>query len=198
MPSVQDSKAVLRRRMKDALSQVAAAERKEASVGILAQLTARDEWRKAQTILLFHPMADELDITACIPGLLAEGRRIALPAFDASARVYQPRQVLRWPGDLTTGKYGILEPAAGCPDLPIMELDFILVPGLAFGPNGQRLGRGLGYYDRMLEHARGHTCGLAYDWQTVADLATQPHDVRLDSIVTPTRWITTSGGACER
>jgi len=69
------------------------------------------------------------------------------------------------------------------------RLDLILVPGIAFDLRGRRLGRGKGYYDRWLPALRGKTCGVAFDEQIVDDIPLEPHDVVVNCILTPTRWI---------
>jgi 5-formyltetrahydrofolate cyclo-ligase len=68
-------------------------------------------------------------------------------------------------------------------------LDFILVPGVAFDLSGRRLGRGKGYYDRLLKQTRGTTCGVAFDEQIVGEIPVEPHDLNVNCILTPTRWI---------
>jgi 5-formyltetrahydrofolate cyclo-ligase len=68
-------------------------------------------------------------------------------------------------------------------------VDLILVPGLAFDLRGRRLGRGKGYYDQLLRGLRGITCGVAFDQQIVAEIPVEPHDVRVNCVLTPTRWI---------
>jgi 5-formyltetrahydrofolate cyclo-ligase len=82
-----------------------------------------------------------------------------------------------------------LEPNATCAQLDLKLLDLLLVPGLGFAIAGQRLGRGGGYYDRLLTKAGGFKCGVAFDWQVVANLPLEPHDVLLNCILTPTRWL---------
>ena len=91
--------------------------------------------------------------------------------------------------DLKTGQFGIREPADACPLIPLNRLDFVLVPGVAFDLQGRRLGRGKGYYDRLLAEVRGKTCGVAFDEQIVEELPLEPHDVLVNCILTPTRWI---------
>jgi 5-formyltetrahydrofolate cyclo-ligase len=68
-------------------------------------------------------------------------------------------------------------------------VDLILVPGLAFDLRGHRLGRGKGYYDQLLRGLGGITCGVAFDQQIVAGIPVEPHDVRVNRVLTPTRWI---------
>jgi 5-formyltetrahydrofolate cyclo-ligase len=72
---------------------------------------------------------------------------------------------------------------------PLNRLDFILVPGVAFDLHGRRLGRGRGFYDQLLANVRGRTCGVAFDEQIVRDVPIEPHDVSLNCILTPTRWV---------
>jgi 5-formyltetrahydrofolate cyclo-ligase len=61
------------------------------------------------------------------------------------------------------------------------------VPGLGFTPDGRRLGKGRGYYDRLLRLVRAFRCGIAFDEQIIEDLPAGPHDERLDCILTPSR-----------
>ena len=67
--------------------------------------------------------------------------------------------------------------------------DLILVPGVAFDLHGRRLGRGKGFYDQLLAAVRGTTCGVAFEQQMVREVPVEPHDIHLNSILTPTRWI---------
>ena len=72
--------------------------------------------------------------------------------------------------------------------MELNRLDLVLVPGVAFDLNGRRLGRGKGYYDRLLAEFEGWTCGVAFDQQVVEAVPSEPHDMRLTCLVTPTRW----------
>ena len=65
----------------------------------------------------------------------------------------------------------------------------VLVPGLAFSTGGCRLGRGQGFYDRLLAGASGLRCGVGWDFQVFPELPSEPHDEHLDYILTPTRWV---------
>lgn len=112
-----------------------------------------------------------------------------LPRFRSSDRAYEFAEVRDLGHDLRVGEYGLMEPAAECPALTNKQLDLVLVPGLAFDPNGRRLGRGKGYYDRLLPQVTGEFCGVAIDWQVLPEVPAGPHDQRLDCILTPTRWI---------
>src|SRR5204863_2517253 len=91
--------------------------------------------------------------------------------------------------DLKIGRFGIREPAEHCPPISLNRLDFILVPGVAFDLTGRRLGRGKGFYDQLLAAVSGTTCGVAFDEQIVREIPVAPHDIRVNCILTPTRWL---------
>jgi 5-formyltetrahydrofolate cyclo-ligase len=71
------------------------------------------------------------------------------------------------------------------------RLDLVLVPGVAFDARGGRLGRGKGFYDRLLSAVNGTKCGVAFDEQIVDAVPVGPLDVLVNCILTPTRWIET-------
>jgi 5-formyltetrahydrofolate cyclo-ligase len=72
--------------------------------------------------------------------------------------------------------------------VPLNQLDFLLVPGVAFDRSGRRLGRGKGFYDRLLAGVTGMKCGVAWDEQIVHELPAEPHDIAMDLMLTPSRW----------
>jgi 5-formyltetrahydrofolate cyclo-ligase len=119
---------------------------------------------------------------------LAEAKTVVLLRFQAQTNQYRACQ-LQEPTDLVTGHFGIREPGLHCREIRLNQLDLVLVPGLAFDPRGRRLGRGKGYYDRVLSAARGVFCGVAFDQQIVGEVPVAPHDASVSCILTPTRWI---------
>jgi len=145
-------------------------------------------WRSAQSVLLFAPLKDELDVTELLPEGWRESKIMAVPRFDFASGSYEAAQLITH-SQLVSGRFGVREPEAGCPAVPLNQLDLILVPGVGFDFAGRRLGRGKGFYDRLLAQVRGHKCGVAFEQQLVAELPEEPHDVRVDSILTPTRWL---------
>ena len=87
--------------------------------------------------------------------------------------------------DLTPGAFGIREPSPAMAEIPLDRIDVFLCPGLAFDGHGGRLGRGRGYYDRMLAGARHGAVkvGVCFATQIVPDTFAEPHDVRMDVVV---------------
>ena len=120
---------------------------------------------------------------------LALGKAVTLPRFLPRTQTYIACRVLNSQVDVEIGKFGIREPSARCAEVSLNQLDFILVPGVAFDLNGRRLGRGKGFYDRLLAQVRGVTCGVAFEQQIAGEVPAGPHDVGLNCILTPTRWV---------
>jgi 5-formyltetrahydrofolate cyclo-ligase len=69
------------------------------------------------------------------------------------------------------------------------QFDLVLVPGMAFDSSGNRLGRGQGFYDRLLAETSGVKCGVGYDFQLLEKIPAEPHDAKVDFILTPTRCL---------
>jgi len=149
----------------------------------------RPEWKQARKVMLFAPLPDELDIRPLITDALNSNRLVALPRFNHEQDMYEAAVVADSTTDLIPGFKGIIEPDPKCPTVPLAEFDLVLVPGLGFDSTGARLGRGKGYYDRILVDVRGKRCGVAMDWQVVQAIPVSGHDIKVDFILTPTRWI---------
>lgn len=180
-------KASLRAGVREALRAIAGEERRELSQRLCAHLLEQPVWRDAASVLLFAPLPDEPDISALLEEGWRAGKTVALPRYEKDSDTYRAWAV-RERAQLIPGRFGVLEPGADCPALPLNHLDLVLVPAVAFDFGGRRLGRGKGFYDRLLAEVRGHKCGVAYELQLVAAVPEEPHDVRVDSILTPRRW----------
>ena len=183
------AKAELRTKMRSILRKIPPTQRQDESSrarGLLAQQSA---WRKARSILFFAPRADELDLLAALDDALAAGKTVALPRYAPETGTYVACQIGHFTLDCAPGKFGIFEPAATCAILPLNRLDLALVPGLAFDLSGHRLGRGNGYYDRILAEVAGTRCGVAFDEQLIEHIPAEPHDIELNCILTPTKWV---------
>ena len=84
------------------------------------------------------------------------------------------------------------EPVSSCLEIPPEKFDLILVPGVAFDWNGNRLGRGRGFYDQLLAKTAGVKCGVGHDFQLIGKVPAEPHDARVNFIVTPARCVRTA------
>jgi 5-formyltetrahydrofolate cyclo-ligase len=187
--TIREAKRALRAQVRAELQRIPDGERVAASAQARALLKAQAQWRAAQSVLFFAPLPEELDVWPLLSEAMSTGKRIALPRFVAETGTYEACLIQDPRLDLQIGHFGIREPASRCPCLQSERLDLILVPGMAFDLQGRRLGRGKGYYDQLLKRMHGTTCGVAFDQQVVDEIPVAPHDVGLDCILTPTRWV---------
>ena len=155
-------------------------QRLRASAAIFSAVERLPEFRAARTVAVFAALPDE-PATDEVLARWASTRRVVLPRVEGDAmRFYACR-----PDALVFGAFGILEPQGERP-CPAGEIDLVVCPGVAFTADGRRLGRGRGYYDRYLGDPafRGFRVGVCYAQQLVDDLPVEPHDVRMDRVIT--------------
>jgi 5-formyltetrahydrofolate cyclo-ligase len=185
---VVGQKQALRRELRRVLRSLSPELRATASLRAWEILEAQIVWQQAHAVFLFWPLDHELDTRPLVESALRQHKIVALPRFSAAAGGYEAARVRELASDLRPGRLGILEPGEHCPVMDLIRLDFALVPGLGFGPDGRRLGRGKGYYDRMLVHVGGWKCGAGFDEQIVQGIPREPHDVCVDCLLTPAGW----------
>jgi len=139
------------------------------------------EWKNAQSILLYHPLPGEIDVMAF---LAADSTKSFLfPRIEGqNLALYRLLEESRW----ITNPFGFKEPDPGSWEaVTPKEVHLAIVPGLAFDEKGGRLGRGKGYYDRLLGHPdfQGIKIGLCWPWQLLDSLPCEPHDIRMDRVI---------------
>jgi len=188
---LDSAKASLREQVCARVQNISTAARVAASAQLRAQLMEQPVWATARSVLLFAPLPDEPDLWPLLNEAIAAGKTVALPAFIPGTNSYTARQIIDLAHDIVAGQFGIREPLPTCPEVPFNRLDLVFVPGVAFDTRGARLGRGKGFYDRLLAHVRGTKCGVAFEEQIVDAVPVGPLDIRLNCILTPTRWIET-------
>ena len=182
------TKQELRKQMRAQLAALTAADVHAKSAAIWERLSVLPEFAGAARWLIYVSKGTEVDTHGLIQQLLALGRRVCVPKFDTSKQAYVASALHDFTADLAMGRFGILEPR-----LEAMrptagdQIDAALVPGLAFDKTGNRLGRGMGYFDSLLQEVRGTKIALAYDFQILSGVPAEAHDVRVDFIVTETQ-----------
>ncbi len=184
-----ESKDGLRAKIRARLERISPAVRAVESIDLCARLKA--QMQSARTILFFAPLPDELDVWPLLEESLALGTICALPFFDAEKKTYGAKIIKTLATDIVAGKFGVREPAASCEEIPLNKFDLILVPGMAFDLDGNRLGRGKGFYDRLLAESTGVKCGVGYDFQLLEKIPSEPHDARVQFVFTPSRCVKT-------
>lgn len=187
------SKRELRRQLGARLRDATAAWREEASARARDLLARQPVWREARTVLFYAPLPQEIDLLPLLRRGLAEGKTIGLPRFAPETGVYGAARITDFARDCAAGKFGVFEPSAYCAPLAPNVLDLALVPGLGFDAAGHRLGRGGGFFDRLLAQVAGVRCGVAFDEQLRPFIPAEEHDILLNCILTPTQWLETSG-----
>lgn len=185
----RSAKSALRLSIRPILKSISPEQRAAASEAICRLLQQQAVWKNAQAILFYAPLKDEIDIAPLLAKAVAQGKRAALPRFDPDTGLYSARQLADPNSQLQQGKFDIPEPSQDAPPIHTNHLDLILVPGLVFDVRGRRLGRGMGFYDRLLKDVPSPKCGIAFDQQLQAEIPAEPHDVNLNFLATPTRWL---------
>jgi 5-formyltetrahydrofolate cyclo-ligase len=182
---LKQQKRALRREMlvrRDAMPQ---RDRAERSGRIAERLLGLPELAEARTVMAFSSFGSEVDTAPILDGLLARGVRLCLPRISGS----EIEAVGYRPGDeVTTARFGALEPAAGTP-LADTELDAVVTPGVVFDRRGFRVGYGGGYYDRLFRRIRPDTFRVAigFAFQAVEAVPRGTTDLPVDALVTEER-----------
>jgi 5-formyltetrahydrofolate cyclo-ligase len=182
-------KRELRQKLRGFLETLPDTEGRAASLRAQAVLRQQSVWKNARAVLFYAPLAGEIDLSPMLDEGLRAGKAIALPRFLKETGAYDAFQIHNVAGDCAPGKFGVAEPTAQCARFPLKHLDLVLAPGVGFDVTGRRLGRGRGFYDRLLAQISGIKCGVAFDPQIVERIPVEKHDVRMNCILTPTRWL---------
>lgn len=157
------------------------------SVQIQSRLLAADFYRQSAGVVLYAACDNEVATDAILDHALGSGRAVFYPRLDLAAGVLVLGRV-RSRSELLPGTFGILEPVAAADKAraALLARCLVVVPGLAFSPAGERLGRGGGHYDRLLCSLGpgAVTAGLAYSFQLLDRVAQTERDRRLTYIVT--------------
>lgn len=186
MTTVSEKKKVLRDLMNAGLRSLTAMEREATSARLLELLWKEPAFIDARNIFCYVSMPDEADTRGLILRCLAEGKSVCIPRVVPGAGVIEARGLEKWDGSFTSGPFGILEPdPAVTPLADPAGIDLVIVPGLAFDRDGYRLGRGKGYYDRFLKALgpRAARIALAFAFQCVDRVPREPHDERIDKVL---------------
>jgi 5-formyltetrahydrofolate cyclo-ligase len=177
------------------------------SIAVIKKFQTLECFQSARAIGAYMPLPDEVDITP-LPGFGSAGgvalpinrephgganspgeplplhrKSFYIPAFDNDAGLYR---MARLTPELIKGRFGIPEPAK-----PVFaaedELDLLIVPGVAFDRAGGRIGRGGGFYDRLLPQYSAVRVGVCFEFQCVGKVPDEEHDVRMNWLVTEKR-----------
>ena len=146
------------------------------SASVIEKLQTLELFKNAKTVGAYMPLPHEIDITLLFQRLETTW---FIPAFDEALGSYRLAELTE---EFKTGKFGISEPAS--PEFAPEELDLIIVPGAAFDHAGHRIGRGGGFYDRLLPQYNAVKVGACFDFQCLEDVPSDPYDINIDLLVT--------------
>ena len=200
-----NKKKALRKIIKVRVSAISADERRKREEILHNNLFSMPEFLSASSVMLFANLPDEIDTFSLIDKCFAMGKKVFLPVINGDEMT-----VAEFTGEYKIGRFGIKEPVTelgvegsvtepvdvrnSVPELVDVLLtdrekgpehfDFVLVPGVAFSPNGYRLGRGKGYYDKFLsKYSNLFTVGVCFREQFFLDIPTEPHDVPMQRVL---------------
>lgn len=180
------SKEDLRKLMSEKLKKQREELRIKRSLSIKDKLFRLKVFKEAKTIMFYLALKTEVQTRIMIEEALKLGKKIAVPACDTKAKKIKPCLLRNLENrHLKKGAYGISEPFAPRSIDPA-RIDLFIVPGLVFDLSGNRVGRGLGYYDRFLSRLpeSAHKIGLAFKFQVLKHLPfCLPHDIRMDKVL---------------
>ena len=181
---VKDKKRI-RKMMKSFLKNMGVEERERRSRDVKEKLLSLGIYKKAKTVLFYASREDEVDTFSIMREALKASKRVLLPRIEREdLRIYEIKNLDR---DLEKGMYSIFQPKKNRPPVEnLKEIEVVVVPGLAFDREKNRLGRGKGYYDRFLKRLPPDTLkiGICFSFQLLDCLPHTSDDFKLDKIIT--------------
>jgi len=195
------AKVALRQRAKALRGAYPAATLAEKSARIVTRVAELPAFEAARSIALFWPMLEkkEVDLRGLDALARAAKKAVFYPGFTRTVAGELATDLRRTESvaELAPGTHRFWEPPAGAPAAGRGDVDLIVVPALAAAVSGHRLGFGMGFYDSMLPDFRPPALAVvvAFDFQLLAELPVEPHDVACDAVVTEERSVLVASAA---
>ncbi len=186
--SMKEEKSVLRKQIWAELAKLSTGEMEKSDEALFEHFLALPEVQQASVFFAFWGIpGKEPNTRLLIEKLLEQGKVVGLPRMlpgrQMEVRRYDPAI------PMVRAAFGIEEPSTDCDLIPREEIDFVLTPAVAYDVNGYRMGFGGGYYDRWLPGFTGKTVGLCRERVLQQSVPVEPHDARVDAVVTENRVI---------
>jgi len=183
-----EAKRSARRKARLAIASLSLRQSSKDSEAVCRLILESREWRSATQVMLYMPSTGELEIKPLFSNGLDTGKRVALPRYSNEISGYEACTISNL-DDVAPGKFGILEPPSASVKMDTKQLDLAIVPGVAFDGRGGRLGRGEGFFDRLLIDISAKKCGVCFEQQLCHNVPVERHDVKMDMIATPSGWL---------
>ncbi len=193
--NITTEKRQIRKRILTAREQLSPDMRAAYNSTLTGYLLHLPEYQQSETVLGYMNFGSEYASELWVAQVLAEGKRLVLPKVNRHTNTLDLYQVNDLENQLETGLWGIREPVVErCKRLnEINEVEFALLPGIAFSRDGARLGYGGGFYDKLLAHLnelhRPALAAAAFGLQVVTQIPQEATDVKIEWIVTETETI---------
>jgi len=189
-----DAKRAFRESIAPKVDGLSPGARAEASRRACANLAGLELFRSAAKVLAFASMPDEVDVAPFLSECIEAGKRLYLPLVEWKARRMVPVRVEDLEKDVVFSRGGVPGPAPGGERAGAEDMDLVVVPGRAFDREGRRLGRGGGFYDRLLPGVDpAKVAAVAFECQIVEAVPVDEYDVPVRLIVTELGIIYTAG-----
>lgn len=186
---VEAEKTELRRHLQRLRAQMSGEQAAASSLQASRHILACDAYRKAKCIMGFLAFGKELSVDIVLAQALTDGKKVAVPLIT-SGEEFVPVRLLDMQ-HFALDRYGIRTAPQPVQLVEPEEIDLILVPGVAFGRDGSRLGMGAGYYDRfLLKAGQAVRMGVAYDSLMQDALPVDAYDVGMQLLVSESGIIT--------
>lgn len=185
----QKVKSRLREELKNLRESLSQAQRETAAQAAETKILHLVEWKKAKMVCLYASFKGELPTTQLLKNLLGSEKQCVLPKVNAQG--LPELYLITNFADLELSSLEILEPKENCAHINPTQIDFFLVPGIGFDRQGNRLGHGSGFYDRLLAQASptAFLLGYGYDFQVVNTIPHEAHDIPVHAVATPSQII---------
>lgn len=177
----------IRAHIKEKIKSISELEKSRKSDIIKTKLFSEEVFKKAKTVMFYVSLKDEVSTLSMIDEAIKTGKRICVPVILKEEKRLVACEVKDRRSDLESQYFGICQPIKGrVREVPLEDIDLVVVPGIAFDKNNVRLGRGHGYYDRFLSRLpdTAKTIGLAFDFQVVDHLPKDSHDIPVWKTIT--------------
>lgn len=181
-------KSAVRAQTQTQLQALTPAEKQLASEQVITHIQSASFISDCQSIAGYAPLGSEPDLTAFYESCLAAGKSLYFPKYTEQGYQLAPINSLT---DLQPGYHNVLEPTS---DVTNAKVDVWLIPGVVFDLVGTRVGRGKGFYDRLLSGKDGLKCGICFHSQVqILPIPNEPHDIAMDVLISNQQMYITMG-----
>lgn len=182
MSNMDSKKQRIRESIKEQRQNFSLSEKQHADDAIRDAVLSTPEIQASQVICIYVSLPDEVDTKGSIEALLKQGKTVIVPKVEPDNTITLHK--ITSLEDLSPGAFGILEPTKSTATIDPDDVDALIAPGVGFDRNKARLGRGKGYYDRLLAGISAPCIGLAYAFQILSRLPVGEYDIPMDVVIT--------------